>query len=67
MSQSGVIDGSLKFPHTYPQIFGTCCVGRVDEVGPDVTALSPGQLVFCDHIVYLRDAPEHRIVLGECP
>ncbi|KAK3167998.1 hypothetical protein OEA41_004444 [Lepraria neglecta] len=62
--QSEVLDGSLPFPHAYPLIFGTCCVGRIDEVGPDVAALQPGQLVFCDHIVYLRDAPEKRIVLG---
>lgn len=47
-------------------VFGTCCVGRIDKVGPDVAALQPGQLLFCDHIVYLRDAPEKRIVLGEC-
>ncbi|KAI9661825.1 MAG: hypothetical protein M1821_009064 [Bathelium mastoideum] len=61
---SEVLDGSLHFPHAYPLVFGTCCVGRVDEVGPDVAALQPGQLVFCDHIVYLREAPENRIVLG---
>jgi threonine dehydrogenase-like Zn-dependent dehydrogenase len=39
-------------------------VGRVEEVGPDVGFLEPGKLVFCDHIVYLRDAPECRFVLG---
>ncbi|OBT39046.1 hypothetical protein VE00_10702 [Pseudogymnoascus sp. WSF 3629] len=61
---SEVLDGSLPFPHAYPLVFGTCCVGRIDEVGPDVASLKPGQLVFCDHIVYLRDAPEKRIVLG---
>ncbi|RMZ74829.1 hypothetical protein DV737_g5696, partial [Chaetothyriales sp. CBS 132003] len=59
-----VIDGSLPFPHAYPLVFGTCCVGRIEEIGPDVAALYPGQLVFCDHIIYLRDAPEKRIVLG---
>ncbi|KAI1134062.1 putative isopropanol dehydrogenase [Hypoxylon sp. FL0543] len=64
---SQVIDGSsgeVSFPHAYPQIFGTCCIGRVDETGPDVSSVEPGQLVFCDHIVYLRDAPEKRFVLG---
>ncbi|MCJ1386709.1 hypothetical protein MMC17_009835 [Xylographa soralifera] len=61
---SNVVDGSMKFPHAYPLIFGTCCVGRIDEVGDDAASLEPGQLVFCDHIVYARDAPAHRIVLG---
>lgn len=63
--QSQVLNGSLPFPHAYPLVFGTCCVGRIDHVGPDVAALHPEQLVFCDHIVYLRDATEKRIVLGE--
>ncbi|KAI0007093.1 putative isopropanol dehydrogenase [Xylariaceae sp. FL0662B] len=61
---SEVISGVLKFPHSYPLIFGTCCVGRIEEVGSDVTSLETGQLVFCDHIIYLRDAPEKRFVLG---
>ncbi|KAL1881218.1 hypothetical protein Daus18300_001069 [Diaporthe australafricana] len=61
---SQIIDGSLQFTHDYPLVFGTCCVGRVSEVGADVTSLEKGQLVFCDHIVYLRDAPTKRIVLG---
>ena len=45
-----VLDGSLRFPHAYPPVFGTRCVGRVDEVGPDVCALRPGQLVFCGRV-----------------
>ncbi|KAL2018150.1 hypothetical protein VTK56DRAFT_1226 [Thermocarpiscus australiensis] len=59
-----VVGGSLNFPHAYPLVFGTCCVGRIEKVGPDVGSLEPGRLVFCDHIIYLRDAPECRFVLG---
>ncbi|ETS79001.1 hypothetical protein PFICI_08854 [Pestalotiopsis fici W106-1] len=59
-----VIDGTRQYPLAFPLIFGTCCVGRITQVGPDVKALQPGSLVFCDYIVRLRDAPEERIVLG---
>ncbi|KAK6206492.1 hypothetical protein LQW54_007674 [Pestalotiopsis sp. IQ-011] len=59
-----VVDGKRQYPLAFPLVFGTCCVGRVTEVGPDVKALQPGSLVFCDYIVHLRDAPEERIVLG---
>ncbi|KAJ7739833.1 putative isopropanol dehydrogenase [Mycena metata] len=59
-----VINGSKKYRLTFPLVFGTCCVGHVEETGPDVTSLQPGMLVFCDYIVHLRDAPEERIVLG---
>ncbi|KAH8651375.1 putative isopropanol dehydrogenase [Xylariales sp. PMI_506] len=59
-----VLDGSRQYPLAYPLIFGTCCVGRVEQVGPDVTTLQPGNLVFCDYIMRLRDAPEDRIILG---
>ncbi|KAL7625004.1 hypothetical protein AAE478_004218 [Parahypoxylon ruwenzoriense] len=64
---SEVIKGSFhsaSFPQAYPLIFGTCCVGRIEEIGPDIGSLEPGQLVFCDHIIYLRDAPKRRFVLG---
>ncbi|ROW12026.1 hypothetical protein VPNG_05281 [Cytospora leucostoma] len=61
---SDVVSGASKFPQAWPLVFGTCCVGRIEDVGADVTFLKAGQLVFCDHIVYARDAPEHRIVLG---
>ncbi|KAF7562270.1 hypothetical protein G7046_g1849 [Stylonectria norvegica] len=59
-----VVQGMRGYPLAYPLIFGTSCVGRVEEVGPDVTALKPGQLVFCDYLVRLRDQPSSRIVLG---
>ncbi|KAE9375142.1 putative isopropanol dehydrogenase [Stipitochalara longipes BDJ] len=59
-----VIDGTRQHRLAFPLIFGTCCVGRIEEVGPDVTSLQPGALVFCDYIIRLRDAPEQRIVLG---
>jgi len=59
-----VVNGERQYPLAYPLIFGTCAVGRVEEVGPDVTSLKPGQLVFCDYIVRLRDEPDKRIVLG---
>jgi NADPH:quinone reductase-like Zn-dependent oxidoreductase len=63
--QPAVIAGLRQYPIAFPLTFGTCCVGHVEEVGPDVTSLQPGMLVFCDYIVHLRDAPEERIVLGE--
>ncbi|KAJ6588644.1 putative isopropanol dehydrogenase [Mycena capillaripes] len=59
-----VVNGGRQYPLAYPLIFGTCAVGRVELVGPDVTLLTPGQLVFCDYIVRLRDEPDKRIVLG---
>ncbi len=59
-----VIDGTRQHQLSFPLTLGTCCVGRIEEVGPDVTSLQPGQLVFSDYIVRLRDAPEERIVLG---
>ncbi|KAI1866643.1 uncharacterized protein JN550_007496 [Neoarthrinium moseri] len=58
------INGTRQYPLAFPLVFGTCCVGRIEEVGPDVTTLQSGDLVFCDYIVRLKDAPEERIVLG---
>lgn len=45
-------------------VFGIYYVGRVNEVRPDVTSLHPGQLILCDYVVRLRDAPKSRMVLG---
>lgn len=58
-----VISGARDYPLKMPLIFGTCCVGRIEQAGPD-TILKPGQLVFCDYIVRLRESPDQRIVLG---
>lgn len=61
---SEIINGERIYPLTKPLIFGTCCVGRVEDVGPDVTTLSLGQLIFCDFILHLRDSPTDRVILG---
>ncbi|KAJ7712724.1 putative isopropanol dehydrogenase [Mycena metata] len=47
-----VINGSKNYPLTFPLIFGTCCVGHVEETGPDVTSLQPGMLVSTTSCTY---------------
>lgn len=58
------MDGTRGYPHSFPFTFGTHAVGRIKAVGPDVSSLKPGQLVFCDAMIYLRDEPTNFFVLG---
>ncbi|CAK7224250.1 hypothetical protein SEUCBS140593_005511 [Sporothrix eucalyptigena] len=59
-----IMDGRRTYPLTFPFTFGTYAVGRVHAVGPDIAYIQPGQLVFCDAMVYLRDSPQNFLVLG---
>ncbi|KAL1895237.1 hypothetical protein Sste5346_005382 [Sporothrix stenoceras] len=59
-----IMDGRRVYPLTFPFTFGTYAVGRVKAVGPDITYIKPGQLVFCDAMIYLRDSPTNFFVLG---
>ncbi|KFG86077.1 putative isopropanol dehydrogenase [Metarhizium anisopliae] len=56
-----ILSGQRGYPLPYPLIFGTACVARVEEVGPDVKCFTPGQLVFCDYVIRLND---ERVVQG---
>ncbi|CAK7211450.1 hypothetical protein SBRCBS47491_001130 [Sporothrix bragantina] len=59
-----IMDGRREYPLTFPFTFGTYAVARVHAVGPDITYIQPGQLVFCDAMIYLRDSPQNFFVLG---
>ena len=55
--------GFFKFPLPYNP--GHCAVARVLAVGPDATALQPGQLVYVDGFVVARDDPAGvQVILG---
>jgi threonine dehydrogenase-like Zn-dependent dehydrogenase len=47
-------------PYDFPTPLtgGVSAVGRVVAVGPDSTALKPGQLVFADCVIHSRDDPD---------
>ncbi|MBI2742176.1 MAG: zinc-binding alcohol dehydrogenase family protein [Rhodospirillales bacterium] len=50
-----VLSGQRRYLLEPPVIPGAGCIGRVREVGPDATALTPGDWVFCDPTVRSRD------------
>ena len=50
-----VLSGQRRYLLDPPIIPGAGCIGRVREVGPDATELSPGEWVFCDPTVRSRD------------
>jgi alcohol dehydrogenase len=50
-----VLSGQRRYLLEPPVIPGAGCIGRVREVGPDVTELAPGDWVFCDPTVRSRD------------
>ncbi|KAJ0109635.1 hypothetical protein J7T55_014197 [Diaporthe amygdali] len=49
----------LERPHRLPTPFvpGSGAICRVEEVGPDATSISPGQLVLFDMMIRARDNP----------
>ena len=59
-----VLNGSRKYPLTFPLIPGSNAVARVDSVGPDAVLLHRGQLVFCDITVHARDDPNIQFLMG---
>jgi len=50
-----VLSGKRRYLLEPPVIPGAGCIGRVREVGPDATELTPGDWVFCDPTVRSRD------------
>ncbi|OLR92500.1 zinc-binding dehydrogenase [Actinokineospora bangkokensis] len=50
-----VFSGARRYPLETPVIPGVGGIGRVREVGPDLTRLRPGALVWCDPTVRSRD------------
>lgn len=56
----------LKRPHPLPTPFvpGAGAICRVEEVGPDATSISPGQLVLFDMMIRARDNPQEFYLSG---
>lgn len=59
-----VFEGKLPYNITFPIVPCASCIARVHEVGPDATALSPGQLVLCDMTIRARDQPANVVLQG---
>ncbi|TVY56002.1 Alcohol dehydrogenase 1 [Lachnellula cervina] len=53
-----VYNGVRDYPFPTPLVGGSSAVGRVAAVGPDATALKPGQLVWIDCVIHGRDDPD---------
>lgn len=55
-----------KRPHRLPTPFvpGAAAICRVEEVGPDATSVSPGQLVLFDMLIRSRDNPDEFYLSG---
>ncbi|KAF2451057.1 GroES-like protein [Karstenula rhodostoma CBS 690.94] len=47
-----------------PLVTGMSGIGRIAALGPDATALQPGQLVFVDCMIRARDDPETAFLLA---
>ena len=60
----GVITENIPFPKIHPLVPGSTAIGRIHTPGPDVTTLTPGQLVYIDIFVRSRDDPGASILLG---
>lgn len=53
--QREVYSGERPYPFPLPLVGGYSAVGRVAAIGPDATALHPGDLVWVDCVVRARD------------
>ena len=53
--QREIYNGQRPYPFPKPIVGGYSAIGRVAAVGPDATALQPGQLVWVDCVVRGRD------------
>ncbi|KAI1084180.1 GroES-like protein [Whalleya microplaca] len=53
-----VYNGDRAYPFPTPLVGGCSAIGRVGAVGPDATALQPGQLVWIDCVIHGRDDPD---------
>lgn len=54
-----IYDGTRKYPYVTPLTAGSSAIGRIHAVGPDSTALQPGQLVLFDITIRSRDDASH--------
>lgn len=54
-----IYDGTRKYPYVTPLTAGGSAIGRIHAVGPDSTALQPGQLVLFDITIRSRDDSSH--------
>jgi D-arabinose 1-dehydrogenase-like Zn-dependent alcohol dehydrogenase len=59
-----ILSGKIGF--TFPRNLtpGSRCIGRVAAIGPDTTALTPGQLVLIESFFRARDDPNVQILWG---
>ncbi|OAQ67735.1 alcohol dehydrogenase protein [Pochonia chlamydosporia 170] len=59
-----VYSGQKPYPYPTPFVPGLSAIGRISEVGPDATSLTPGQLVYFDCFIQGRDDPNSLILHG---
>ncbi|KAH8890931.1 alcohol dehydrogenase [Thozetella sp. PMI_491] len=59
-----IYNGKRMYPYPTPLVPGSSAIGRVVAVGPDATALKPGQLVYFDVNIHSRDAPSDVFLSG---
>ncbi|KAI0881742.1 putative quinone oxidoreductase [Annulohypoxylon maeteangense] len=53
-----VYNGARSYSFPQPIVGGLSAIGRVAALGPDSTALKPGQLVYVDCVIHSRDDPD---------
>ncbi|KAI1462780.1 putative quinone oxidoreductase [Annulohypoxylon moriforme] len=53
-----IYNGARGYDFPKPIVGGLSAIGRVASLGPDSTALKPGQLVYVDCVIHSRDDPD---------
>lgn len=53
-----IYNGGRGYNFPKPIVGGISAIGRVAALGPDSTALTPGQLVYVDCVIHSRDNPD---------
>ncbi|KAK5124630.1 hypothetical protein LTR85_001343 [Meristemomyces frigidus] len=59
-----IYNGQRHYPLATPMVGGYSAIGRIAALGPDATALKPGQLAFVDCVIRGRDDPSILYLLG---
>lgn len=59
-----VLTGARPYKLIHPLVPGSNAIGRIHAIGPDTTAFSSGQLVYCDITIRARDDPSASMLLG---
>ena len=54
-----IYNGDRQYSFPKPLVGGSSAIGRIAAVGPDATALKPGQLVYVDCTIHGRDDPDN--------